>query len=82
MSEHPRILPPLASGGVEGEGGVKKNGDVTKTFGRDEKRRKVLTLCSFECDRREQQVYSIFTERARMLVSWAGKRKAEQRSVD
>lgn len=46
------------------------------------KRRKVLTLCSFECDRSEQLVYSIFTERARTLVSRPGKRKAERRSVD
>lgn len=60
----------------------KKNGAVTKTRGGDEKRRKVLTLCSFECDRREQLVYSIFTERAHTLVSRAGKRKAERRSVD
>lgn len=55
---------------------------LQRRAGRDEKRRKVLTLCSLECDRSEQLVYSIFTERARTLVSRAGKRKAERRSVD
>lgn len=37
---------------------------LQRRAGRDEKRRKVLTLCSFECDRSEQLVYSIFTERS------------------